>query len=92
LGAFTRRPVDLLPFEEVRQKLQLLNVRYLGLQEAPLDHIIGSVGRSRDFARMFFPRQSGLQERWPQIDKLVTLGSGVPPIEVYKWDTISTTS
>jgi len=84
LGAFTRRPVDLLPFEEVRQKLQLLNVRYLGLQEVPLDHIIGSVGRSRDFTRTFFPRQGGLHERWQRINQLVTLGSGVPPIEVYK--------
>ena len=30
LAAFTQRPADLLPFEEMRQKLRLSNVRYLG--------------------------------------------------------------
>ncbi|MDH4138850.1 MAG: hypothetical protein OEW09_19365, partial [Anaerolineae bacterium] len=64
LGAFTQRPADLLPFEEVRQKLQLRNVRYLGLQDVPLDHIVGSVGRYQDFTRAFFPRWDDLQDRW----------------------------
>ena len=55
LATFTQRPTDLLPFEEVRQKLQLGNVRYLGLQDIPLDHIVGSVGRYQDFTRAFSP-------------------------------------
>ena len=64
LAAFTQRPADLLPFEEVRQKLHLSNVHYLGLQDVALDHIVGSVGRYHDFTRAFFPRQSNLQDRW----------------------------
>jgi hypothetical protein len=44
LAAFTQRPADLLPFEEVRQHLRLLNMRYLGVQEVPLANIVGSVG------------------------------------------------
>ena len=84
LAAFTRQPTDLLPFEEVRQKLQLHNVRYLGLRDIPLDQIVGSVGRYRDFTRAFFPRQGGIQERWQRIDRLTTTGGGLPPVELYK--------
>jgi dienelactone hydrolase len=84
LAAFTQRPGDLLPFEEVRRRLQLRNVRYLGLQDVPLDHIVGSVGRYRDFTRAFFPRQSDLQERWRRIERLTTTGGGLPPVELYK--------
>jgi len=84
LGVFTPRPADLLPFEEVRQKLQLHNVRYLGLQDVPLDHIVGSVGRYKDFNRAFFPRQDELRQRWQRIDRLVTTGGGLPPVELAK--------
>lgn len=84
LTAFTRRPANLLPFEEVRDKLQLGNVHELGLQDVPLDHIVGSVGRYQDFNRAFLPRQNSLKDRWQRIDRLVTTGSGIPPIELYK--------
>jgi hypothetical protein len=84
LAAFTKRPADLLPFEEVRQKLQLSNMRYLGLQDVPLDHIVGSVGRYQDFTRAFLPRWDDLQDRWQRIDRLVITGADLPPIELYK--------
>jgi len=84
LTAFTQRPADLLPFEEVRKRLGLRNVRYLGLQDVPLDHIVGSVGRYRDFTRAFFPRQDDLGERWRRVDRLVTTSGGLPPVELYK--------
>ncbi len=84
LAAFTRRPADLLPFEEVRQRLGLLNVRYLGLQDVPLAHIVGSVGRYRDFTRAFFPRQNDLRDRWREVSRLASTSSGLPPVELYK--------
>jgi len=84
LAAFTQRPVDLLPFEEVRHKLQLSNVHELGLQDISLDHIVGSVGRYQDFTRTFLPRQDSLRDRWQRIDHLVTRGGDMPPIELYK--------
>jgi dienelactone hydrolase len=84
LATFTDRPADLLPFEEVRQRLGLRHVRYLGLHDVPLDQIVGSVGRYRDFTRAFFPRQDSLQGRWQRVDRLVTTGGGLPPIELYK--------
>lgn len=84
LAALMQRPADLLPFEEVRQKLHLRQVQYLGLQDVSLDLIVGSVGRYRDFTRAFFPRQAGLKQRWQRIDRLITTGSGFPPVELYK--------
>jgi hypothetical protein len=84
LAAFTQRPADLLPFEEVRHKLKLRNVFELGFQNVPMDRIVGSVGRYQDFNRTFFPRQDSLKDRWQHIDRLVTRGSDMPPIELYK--------
>ncbi|MFN8454013.1 MAG: hypothetical protein U0401_04950 [Anaerolineae bacterium] len=76
-------PVDLLPFETVREKLHLSNKYYLGLQEIPLDQIVGSVGRYEDFTRTFMPRKTATRHRWEQVDSLADSG-GWPPIEVYK--------
>ena len=64
LGAFTQRSAELLPFEVVRQELHLRNARYLGLHDVPLDRIVGSVGRSEDFTRAFFPRHESVGRRW----------------------------
>jgi dienelactone hydrolase len=84
LSAFTDQPQELLSFEEVRQKLNLCNARYLGLRDVPLDQIVGSVGRYQDFTRAFFPRRDDLQERWQRVDHLVTHGGGLPPVDLYK--------
>ena len=83
-AAFTDRPADLLPFEEVRRKLHLRNVRSLGLQNVPLDTIVGSVDRYEDFNRAFLPRRKFLEERWERVLSLVSDMSGLPPVELYK--------
>jgi dienelactone hydrolase len=84
LSVFTQRPADLLPFEEVRRRLRLLNMHYLGVQEVPLANIIGSVGRYRDFTRAFFPRNDDMRDRWRQVSWLAGAGGGLPPVELYK--------
>lgn len=76
-------PVDLLPFETVREKLHLGHKSYLGLQEVPLDQIVGSVGRYEDFTRTFMPRKASTRPRWENIDSLRNSG-GWPPLELYK--------
>ncbi len=38
-----RRPVDLLPFEAVRRELRLRHLIDRGIQEVPLDRIVGSI-------------------------------------------------
>jgi hypothetical protein len=83
LAQLRGQPADLLPFEEVRQKLHLASRSYRGLHEVPLDKIVGSVGRYRDFTRSFLPRRSRLRQRWSRVDRLAA-EQGVPPIELYK--------
>lgn len=74
---------DLLNFQEVKQKLRLSDERYLGLQEVPLDKIVGSVGRYNDFTRKFLPKRSVNRDRWKAVD-LFSLRQGYPPVELYK--------
>jgi hypothetical protein len=52
----------------------------------PLDKIVGSVGRYRDFDRAFLPRKRIVSERWQRIAALYLnpYSEGIPPIEVYK--------
>ena len=75
---------ELLDFDEVKHKLHLSHERHLGLQEIPLDHIIGSVGRYQDFTRKFLPKRSVNRDRWKAVDALTLDWRGFPPIEVYK--------
>ncbi|GAB4425309.1 MAG: DUF4032 domain-containing protein [Anaerolineae bacterium] len=83
LSALRYHPVDLLPFEAVHEKLHLGHKSYRGLQEIPLDAIVGSVGRYEDFTRSFMPRKTHTRPRWENIETLAEHG-GWPPIEVYK--------
>ncbi|MGQ9625858.1 MAG: hypothetical protein ACUVV0_03020 [Anaerolineae bacterium] len=84
LALITRQPQDLLPFEEVRQRLRLRSRSYKGLHNIPLDKIVGSVGRYHDFTRTFLPRQNFTAHRWQRIDQIQLMGQGLPPVEVYK--------
>jgi hypothetical protein len=84
LSLLTQRPAALMSFEHVQEKLHLKNVRYLDLQDVPLDRIVGSVGRYQDFTRAFFPRGDHLRGRWEKIEQLVATGRGLPPVELYK--------
>ncbi len=76
-------PPDLLPFEAVRDRLGLGEKKYLGVQSIPLDQIVGSVGRYKDFTRTFLPRTDSVRSRWEHLDRLSS-AQGFPPIEVYK--------
>src|SRR3954454_10275826 len=68
LGATLRRePGDvktMLPFDEVVEALGRTGARDLGLQTIPLDSIVGSVDRSRDFDRQFRPTNARVRPRW----------------------------
>jgi hypothetical protein len=58
--------------------------RYLGLQTIPLDSIVGTVDRSREFDRRFRPKSRRLRQRWERIDKAMREGQAMPPIDVYR--------
>ncbi|MFQ5615435.1 MAG: ParB N-terminal domain-containing protein, partial [Anaerolineales bacterium] len=84
LARITGKSIDLLPFEEVRKKLKGNQKINRGLQEIPLDAIIGSVGRYADFTRSFLPRQDRDVDRWVKVKVQVAEKGWLPPIEVYQ--------
>ncbi|MBN1657300.1 MAG: hypothetical protein JXA93_02810 [Anaerolineae bacterium] len=84
MSTFTQRADSLLSFEEISGSLHLDHVQYREVQEVPLDHIVGSVGRYADFTRTFLPRQDHLQERWQKIEEMMSSGHSLPPIDLYQ--------
>ena len=76
------RPDDLLPFDDVQKKLGLHVTRERGLQQIPLDKIVGSVGKYREFTRSFWPKQEKLRERWKWIYVAAHSFHGLPPPEL----------
>jgi hypothetical protein len=79
----TGEAINLLPFEAIRAQLQQQNPYYMGVQQVPLDAIVGSVGRYKTFTRKFLPLTEGVQERWVAIDALANK-TGWPPVELYQ--------
>jgi nucleotide-binding universal stress UspA family protein len=75
---------ELLPYDEVRQIFPFKGQRYLGLQTIPVENIVGSVGRYRDFDRAFTPLHRHTAGRWMSVDMAQYQDVPLPPIEVYK--------
>jgi hypothetical protein len=87
IGAYLRRDPgsnQLLSFEEVKDALGAVSQVYLGMREVPVDKIVGSVGRHRDFDRAFLPSKPDLGARWRRIDEIMHRAEELPPISVYK--------
>ena len=84
LTRFRGETNELLPYDDVREKIQIQGQRYIGLREVPVDLIVGSVGRYRDFDRQFLPVQRRTRGRWVNIDKAHYEQIPLPPVELYK--------
>lgn len=82
------QPAELLSFEEIKQRLRLREESYKGLQNVPLERIVGSVGRYRDFTSEFLPKNSQMQQRWSRVYAAANSMEGIPPIELYKVDDV----
>ena len=53
LSWLTGESNQLLPFDAVREHIPMIGQHYIGLREVPIDNIVGSLGRYRDFDRAF---------------------------------------
>ncbi len=83
LNKIRQRPNDLLPFEPVQKLLGSYASIELGLRDVPLDQIVGSVGRYREFNRAFWPLNDFTGERWLRVNQLY-FRQGFAPITVFK--------
>ncbi|MGI9253346.1 MAG: transcriptional regulator [Thermomicrobiales bacterium] len=84
LAVFQRRPNDLVPYHEVRQRVAPDSESYRGLQTVRLDQIIGSMDRFDDFDRAFLPRKRFTAGRWQSVDRAYYQDVRLPPIQLYK--------
>jgi len=84
LNKVMQKRTGLVSFDELRSKLDIRNQRDIGMQEIPIEKIIGSLNRYQDFDDTFLPRQSHTRNRWENIDRVYLQGEYLPPVEVYK--------
>jgi hypothetical protein len=75
---------ELLPFDEVVNKMPIRGRHYLGFMQIETSNIVGSVSRFQDFDRAFLPTQTHTRARWESIDRAYFQDIILPPIEVYK--------
>lgn len=74
----------LLSLEEVKAILRPGGETYEGIKAVPLDLIVGSEGRYRDFNRHFLPRHDHLKNRWVRVDLAHYTDVPLPPVRLYK--------
>src|SRR5258708_9301860 len=74
----TGKSIDLLSFEEVRQRLRLRDERYVGLQEIEIAKIVSSVERYKDFTRSFLTRTNSVRSRWQRLDTIARATEHLP--------------
>jgi hypothetical protein len=88
LGRRLRREPDdvglIMPFDEVVDALGMVAEVQLGLQTIPLDSVVGTVDRTRDFDRGFRPTTPRVRGRWQRIAAAQRRGESFPPISVYR--------
>lgn len=75
---------DLVQFDEVAKRIKARQRFEKGIQNVPLENIVGSVGRYLDFTRTFMPRAAINKERWIRVDAEVNGSLGTYPIDLYK--------
>src|SRR4051794_5104874 len=82
-----REPDDvnvILPFDEVVEALGWRGEKRIGLRVIPLDSIVGTVDRSRDFDRRFRPTSRRVRRRWEGIAEAIRRGGSNPPVDGYR--------
>ncbi len=84
LGLVTGSDTNLYNYHEVANRLKARQQVEMGTEMVPLDKIVGSVGRYKDFTRTFLPRQAVNEERWTRVDAAMNSLQGFPPVDLFK--------
>jgi hypothetical protein len=77
------RAMGLLPFDETSRRLSAATRSYRGIQEIPVERIVGSVNRGDDFDRDFRPRRALSRARLDQL-RIAATDGGLPAIIVFE--------
>lgn len=76
--------VQSMSFDEVVDALGRKAENYVGTKVIPLDAIVGSVDKVRDFDRRFRPTSAVSRHRWEKLARASRTGEVIPPIDVYQ--------
>ncbi|MDR1949919.1 MAG: transcriptional regulator [Spirochaetaceae bacterium] len=75
---------NLLSLNDVKEILKPQNETYRGMQAVPINLIVGSEGRYRDFNKYFLPKSDHLKSRWVRVDEARLKDIILPPIQLYE--------
>ena len=73
-----------LPYEEVVAALGFVSEHRAGSAVVPLDAIVGSVDRAREFDRRFRPTSGRVRSRWEHIAAAMRRGESLPPVDLLR--------
>src|SRR5215211_1941380 len=73
-------------FRDLQNERRAHNRMRRGIRVVDTDRIVGSVGRSKDFDRLFLPLRASTGERWRRVDAAFHRGVNLPPVSLYKLD------
>lgn len=76
--------VNLISLNDIKQLIKPQNETYIGMKVIPIEKIVGSEGRYKDFDNHFFPKSSFLKSRWEHVDQAAIDSVILPPIKVYE--------
>ncbi len=75
---------EMLSLGDIRSLLRPESETYKGMQTIPIDKIVGSEGRYRDFNKAFLPRHDKLMRRWMSVDEAHYRNIILPPIKCFE--------
>jgi hypothetical protein len=79
-----RRRCDLVRYDEVAARVGARHRQPSRLEYVPINQIVGSVGRVKDFTRDFLPRPRVDQQRWKRVDMAFNGHVDLPPVELFR--------
>lgn len=75
---------EMLSLGDVRTLLRPDSETYRGMRTVPIEKIVGSEGRYKDFNREFLPRHDKLMRRWMRVDMAHYQNIMLPPIKLFE--------
>lgn len=75
---------SMISLKAIKKMVKTENETYVGMKVIPIEKIVGSEGRYKDFDNQFFPKNSSIKERWEHVDEAVLNDIILPPIKVYE--------
>lgn len=78
------KPLQLLSYDEVREKLHIGGPIYRGVKTVRVDQIAGSLNRYMAFDRAFLPVQDDTASRWQRVNRAFYQDISLPPVVLYK--------